>query len=56
MFTYCEKCDYADTCRILNPYECDNFLLATSTNFSSEELERVDYYLSLSSAELAAFE
>lgn len=45
---HCEKCDHADRCRILNPYECeDNFILATNTNFSSEELERVDYYLSL---------
>lgn len=44
----CENCDHAPLCRILNPYQSDNcFILATSTNFSIEELEQTEYYLSL---------
>jgi len=49
----CENCDHADICRILNPYQygcC--FILATSTNFCTEELERVDHYLSLISSSM----
>ncbi len=45
----CENCDHAYLCRTLNPYKCKElFTLATGTNFSVEELEQVDYYLSLS--------
>lgn len=31
----CESCDHAIRCRTLDPYHCEKFLLAVSSNFNA---------------------